>query len=113
MEENDELNKEIQMKSIDCYCNTKIKLSKWNDHSQNCNSYIKIINENIKKATIKEEKKTVNRSTFNCPCCKEKNLDREALILHCKKFHKNDEAVCPICVCQPSKSSCRAGRRKI
>lgn len=43
----------------------------------------------------------VNRSTFNCPLCSEKNLDRDSLLKHVSKFHKKDMAVCPICLVQP------------
>jgi hypothetical protein len=50
---------------------------------------------------MKDAKQTINRSTFNCPCCPEKNLDRESLLKHVRQNHKNTQAVCPICICQP------------
>lgn len=45
--------------------------------------------------------RTVNRSTFNCPCCSEKNLSREGLLEHVKLKHRNASAICPICLAQP------------
>jgi hypothetical protein len=96
-----DLNSEIKSKSLDCYCKNKIKLSEWNDHILFCKDYNNMIEANIKQIVVQEVKPTVNRSTFNCPLCQIKNLDREGLIKHVKSKHKNDEAVCPICLCQP------------
>jgi hypothetical protein len=44
---------------------------------------------------------THNRSTFKCPLCSTSNFDRQGLLDHVQKFHKNAQAVCPICVAQP------------
>jgi transcription elongation factor Elf1 len=56
----------------------------------------------ITKVAVKPEevKKTVNRSTFACPLCSEKNLERKGLLEHVRKKHKGKPAVCPICVVQ-------------
>jgi len=42
--------------------------------------------------------RTVNRSTFTCPICKEGNLDRKDLLKHVTSKHKKQPGVCPICV---------------
>lgn len=42
----------------------------------------------------------VNRSTFECPVCKQKNFERASLLSHVRKSHPKATAVCPICVVQ-------------
>jgi len=78
-----------------------MNLSDWNNHISTCKQYMAIINTNIKQSVIKDVKQSINRSTFSCPCCPENNLDREALLTHVSKNHKKNQAVCPICICQP------------
>ncbi len=98
---NKKLEKEIKESTHVCKCGEQIKLNEWNDHISKCQQYIALISTNIKQSVIKDAKQTVNRSTFNCSCCKEKNFDREGLLKHVGNNHKNAEAVCPICLCQP------------
>jgi len=62
---------------------------------------LKALQLDIKKGVIENPKPTINRSTFVCPVCDEKNLVREALINHVRSKHKKAQAVCPICKCQP------------
>lgn len=97
----EKLEDEINTKTIVCTCKKTLTLNEWNDHTSSCQEYLGGVDDNIKKTVVKDAKQTVNRSTFTCPCCAEKNLDREALIKHVKSKHKNEQAVCPICVCQP------------
>jgi hypothetical protein len=101
LKEDKNLSKEINSTTATCTCSTTVSLSKWNDHTSSCKVYLGEINDNIKQTIVKDVKSTVNRSTFNCSICDQKNLDREALIKHVAKNHKNIEAVCPICICQP------------
>ena len=79
----------------------EIKLSDWNEHISDCQAYQDEIAKDIKSTVVKEAKKTVNRSTFNCSVCDKKNLDRETLLKHVERSHRKAQAVCPICVCQP------------
>jgi hypothetical protein len=95
------LESEIKLAKSKCSCGEELILSEWNNHINNCDEYNGVINSNIKQSVVKDVKPTVNRSTFTCPGCDVKNLDREALIKHVNKYHKELQAVCPICVCQP------------
>mmetsp|Transcript_2912 Transcript_2912/g.4501 ORF Transcript_2912/g.4501 Transcript_2912/m.4501 type:complete len:85 (+) Transcript_2912:335-589(+) len=38
-----------------------------------------------------------NTSTFTCPFCPTKNLERQGLITHVRDFHGPKSGVCPIC----------------
>lgn len=96
-----DLEKEIKEASTSCHCGETIYLNLWNSHITSCKQYNELISTNIKQSVLKDAIKTVNRSTFNCPCCTEKNLDRETLLKHVGKYHKNAREVCPICICQP------------
>ncbi len=92
---------------INCCCNDKIPILNWNEHSSKCSAYTNKIQSDIKKSVThnidsnNNKTNTVNRSTFQCPLCENNNLDRESLISHVKKSHRNAHAVCPICACQP------------
>ena len=87
--------------SISCTCGQSVILSSWNSHSSSCAEFLNHYQSQIKSSIVKEAKPTTNRSTFTCSVCSLANLDRESLIKHVKTLHKNEEAVCPICVCQP------------
>lgn len=101
LQSNKKLEKEIKESWHNCKCGTRINLDEWNDHTAKCEIYLDIISTNIKQSVVKDFKPTINRSTFNCTCCSEKNLDREGLLKHVANKHKNSQAVCPICLCQP------------
>jgi hypothetical protein len=91
----------MKAKKVKCSCNQYIDLLLWNSHSSSCPYFLGQLNNQIKSTVVKEAKQSVNRSTFTCSICKVANLDREGLIKHVKTSHKNDTAVCPICICQP------------
>ena len=99
-----ELNDELKLRSIKCVCGKTITLDKYNKHQDQCKTIKNKIDESLKKKVIniKNDKIAVNRETFNCTICSEKNLDRKGLLKHINTKHlKNDYGVCPICLCQP------------
>jgi len=98
---NKQLEKDIGENSTTCLCGELIYLNKFNDHTVKCSKFNANISSNINQSVIKDAKQILNRSTFNCPCCSENNFDRESLLKHVAKKHKNKKTVCPICVCQP------------
>ena len=81
-----------------CKCGITINILDWNIHVADCKNNTEI---SLKKMIVKDEKVNINRSTYNCTICDDKNFDREGLINHVSKKHKKTVGVCPICVCQP------------
>eukprot|EP00349_Pseudokeronopsis_sp_Brazil_P001981 CAMPEP_0202961392 /NCGR_PEP_ID=MMETSP1396-20130829/5442_1 /ASSEMBLY_ACC=CAM_ASM_000872 /TAXON_ID= /ORGANISM="Pseudokeronopsis sp., Strain Brazil" /LENGTH=128 /DNA_ID=CAMNT_0049681165 /DNA_START=271 /DNA_END=657 /DNA_ORIENTATION=+ len=86
-----------------CKCGKVLLLKEYNDHYSACGIKKQEVQAAVQQTVISENqvKKTVNRSTFNCPFCDQKNLDREDLVEHVGKRHKRLPGVCPICVVQP------------
>ena len=82
--------------TVTCYCRATIALSRVNSHTDQCPAY----QENINQAAEQQRGPstgTVNRATFNCPCCAEQNMRREALLEHVNANHSGTAGVCPIC----------------
>ncbi|XP_043945876.1 E3 ubiquitin-protein ligase RNF114 [Protopterus annectens] len=87
-------------------CEMKLYLSKMRAHVASCLKYQNYIMEGVQAATKEQRSDTrnvPNRFTFTCPYCSEKNLDQEALVEHCCKYHSMDarQVVCPVCVSMP------------
>jgi hypothetical protein len=55
--ENTTLNNEIKSSFKVCSCKKSVKLSDWNSHITKCKAYLGIIDENVKKAVVKDAKK--------------------------------------------------------
>ena len=99
----EQLLKELKSIFINCDCGETMLLNEYNKHSEKCTNQIKDINKIIEqtKKNICKDKVAVNRNTFDCTICNEKNFSREGLIKHFEKYHCKSRAVCPICVKQP------------
>ena len=99
----DNLINEMNSKSYQCECGTTISLSQYSEHNNTCSSIQNKMNEEMKNKNIQiqPDKVQINRQTFDCTLCSQKNLDRVGYIDHIKKFHPNDRGVCSICKCQP------------
>ncbi|CDW87571.1 ring finger protein 114 [Stylonychia lemnae] len=98
----DQVAKENKKGNLLCKCGKSVKLWKLNSHQEECKSYKGEVEQAIKSTLIdpSQVKQTVNRQTFNCPLCSEKNLERKGLLAHMKKYHRNKSGICPICVVQ-------------
>jgi len=97
---------QVEMKETQgkCECGEVVAVSKINEHQQKCDQFNKEVEETVKKLKVeKNEKNSINRSTFTCPLCAQKNFDRKGLIEHIEGSHDKHHkpAVCPICVSQP------------
>jgi len=92
----------MEKEKINCLCEEEFNLLEFKDHYDECET-IRKENDKAKTNLLDKTKmkKTVNRSTFGCPCCKTTNLDRKALVEHIRKKHKKNKGVCPICLSQP------------
>lgn len=73
----------------------------YNAHSETCPGLQRATQEVIQRSTVHSDVQVVNRSTFHCPLCAERNMDREALIKHFAESHKKASGVCPICAVMP------------
>ncbi|CAI2379128.1 unnamed protein product [Moneuplotes crassus] len=88
-------------KEVTCeHCGGMFIAKEFQEHLNNCKVYLQTIEEDIKKNKFKDIQKTVNRSTFKCPFCESKNLERKDLITHVEYEHGDCPGVCPICVVQ-------------
>jgi len=57
----------------------------------------------IQDMQISSGTSALNRSTFQCPICQERNLSRQGLLDHCNEMHRDQtfEVVCPVCLAMP------------
>lgn len=95
------LTNEIFTTVINCKCGQQIPLMNYNTHSINCAVINAEIQESIKNNLVKDAKQIINRDTFNCTVCNQKNFDRKGILNHVRTYHPSTYGVCPICVVQP------------
>eukprot|EP00357_Protocruzia_adherens_P034563 CAMPEP_0115038236 /NCGR_PEP_ID=MMETSP0216-20121206/43291_1 /TAXON_ID=223996 /ORGANISM="Protocruzia adherens, Strain Boccale" /LENGTH=143 /DNA_ID=CAMNT_0002418603 /DNA_START=265 /DNA_END=696 /DNA_ORIENTATION=+ len=95
------MTKNLKTLSCTCDCGKNFKLGKYNAHSAKCDSVAANTKEAAEKLKIDDPKPSINRSTFTCPSCQTKNLDRAGLIEHFGQKHRGGSGVCPICTSQP------------
>ena len=81
-------------------CHRTIKYSTLASHSLKCKKLKAKEKEEVKSHVFKDAKPSVNRETFKCPACSEKNLARENLVKHFTENHRGQTGVCPICAVQ-------------
>ena len=69
---------------IMCECSQPISVLEFNDHSESCQAHQDYLKQEISKTVIpaNEVIQVKNTSTYNCPHCDTKNLDRLGLIDH-------------------------------
>lgn len=89
--------------SCRCECSKILNLVDLNQHLESeCAKYKEEVRKAIAVTSVKPEdvKQSINRSTFVCPFCKERNLERKDLLVHVNTKHHGMPGVCPICVVQ-------------
>eukprot|EP00742_Colponemidia_sp_Colp-10_P004446 GILJ01004746.1.p1 GENE.GILJ01004746.1~~GILJ01004746.1.p1 ORF type:complete len:228 (-),score=11.35 GILJ01004746.1:180-821(-) len=96
---------DISQQTQACVCGDVIPLTTWRAHSSDCPS-TKPVAVTFKPVapTSQEVPRPVNRSTFACPLCAERNFDVRGLVKHVEEHHANSKAVsavCPVCVAMP------------
>ncbi|KAL5021833.1 hypothetical protein ScPMuIL_000988 [Solemya velum] len=92
-------------KSRCAWCQDEMQLSKLRSHASKCRKADKTLPKfkPIKETSQPIPSHVVNRSTFMCPYCGQKNLDCGALVQHCEQNHADNskQVVCPICASMP------------
>jgi hypothetical protein len=90
----------VKNKRLSCGCGKELPLLQAEQHT--CHHTQKLLKIKGQEANAKNSK-PVNRSTFPCPVCQEKNLSRQGLLDHCATCHASGKhsAVCPICASMP------------
>lgn len=94
------LDEAIAKVTIRCDCGVVLPYSAYNRHHDGCTH----VQGSIRSAFEVHKRaapSTVNRSTFACPDCDLRNLDREALVSHVTLQHEELYASCPICNAMP------------
>lgn len=94
------LAQEINSTQYHCQCGESISYSNYNDHMTECRFMENLIKQAAKN-TEKPPVPVVNRWTYKCPRCDQKNLDRQGLLDHYKQRHRGQSGICPICSVMP------------
>ena len=98
---NSALAKLIKSTNFACVCGQTLSCKDYNSHSETCAGVQQAAQEAIQRSTVQSAVPIVNRSTFHCPLCQERNMDRAALLKHFGENHKRSSGVCPICAVMP------------
>jgi len=96
-----DIDRRVSTESKLCVCGQSVLFNAFDDHYDRCEAAQSNLNSTVKKALLKPDVEVVNRATFKCPFCAEKNFVRETLITHIEQHHGRQAGVCPICVAMP------------
>ena len=100
-QENSGLGELISSTKFTCVCGATLLCSEYNTHAEECTD-IQAANEDLMERTkVRQAIQIVNRSTFHCPLCSERNMDRSALLQHFESSHQGTAGVCPVCAVMP------------
>ncbi|CAG9310917.1 RNF166 [Blepharisma stoltei] len=94
------LSEQISITEFTCNCGAKMPYSGYNNHMGECTSIRALIKHAV-ETTEKPPVPVVNRWTFKCPSCDQRNLDRQGLLDHYSQRHRGKSGVCPICSAMP------------
>jgi hypothetical protein len=97
LHEDQELGSVIENSVFECPCGEKIPYRVLAGHIESCGS----LRVDVARAVVKPKEKVVNRWTYECPVCHQKNMERSVFVEHFKKSHRGARGVCPICKNMP------------
>jgi hypothetical protein len=75
--------------------------SRYNAHAEECTGVQQATQALVERTKVHQAAPVVNRSTFHCPLCPDRNMDRAALLKHFESKHRRAAGVCPICAVMP------------